>query len=48
MSLEFDHGTMVPLHFLVPRMDRPVVPILCQHACGTAAERAVLPRTRAA
>jgi aromatic ring-opening dioxygenase catalytic subunit (LigB family) len=27
-ELEFDHGTMVPLHFLAPRMDRPVVPIL--------------------
>ena len=27
-ELEFDHGTMVPLHFLTPRMDRPVVPIL--------------------
>jgi aromatic ring-opening dioxygenase LigB subunit len=26
-ELEFDHGTMVPLHFLVPRMDRPVVPV---------------------
>jgi aromatic ring-opening dioxygenase LigB subunit len=26
-ELEFDHGTMVPLHFLMPRMDRPVVPI---------------------
>jgi aromatic ring-opening dioxygenase LigB subunit len=26
-ELEFDHGTMVPLHFLAPRMDRPVVPI---------------------
>jgi aromatic ring-opening dioxygenase catalytic subunit (LigB family) len=26
-ELEFDHGTMVPLHFLSPRMDRPVVPI---------------------
>ena len=27
-ELEFDHGTMVPLHFLSPRMDRPVVPVL--------------------
>ena len=27
-ELEFDHGTMVPLHFIAPRMDRPVVPIL--------------------
>ena len=26
-ELEFDHGTMVPLHFLSPRMDRPVVPV---------------------
>jgi len=26
-ELEFDHGTMVPLHFLQPGMDRPVVPI---------------------
>jgi aromatic ring-opening dioxygenase catalytic subunit (LigB family) len=26
-ELEFDHGTMVPLHFLSPRMERPVVPI---------------------
>jgi aromatic ring-opening dioxygenase LigB subunit len=26
-ELEFDHGTMVPLHFLMPRMHRPVVPI---------------------
>jgi aromatic ring-opening dioxygenase catalytic subunit (LigB family) len=26
-ELEFDHGTMVPLHFLSPAMDRPVVPI---------------------
>jgi aromatic ring-opening dioxygenase LigB subunit len=26
-ELEFDHRTMVPLHFLAPRMDRPVVPI---------------------
>jgi aromatic ring-opening dioxygenase LigB subunit len=26
-ELELDHGTMVPLHFLAPRMDRPVVPI---------------------
>ena len=27
-ELEFDHGTMVPLHFLAPRMDRPVVPVM--------------------
>jgi aromatic ring-opening dioxygenase catalytic subunit (LigB family) len=27
-ELEFDHGTMVPLHFLSPRMDRPVVPVM--------------------
>jgi aromatic ring-opening dioxygenase catalytic subunit (LigB family) len=26
-ELEFDHGTMVPLHFLSPGMSRPVVPI---------------------
>ena len=26
-ELEFDHGTMVPLHFLSPQMDRPVAPI---------------------
>jgi aromatic ring-opening dioxygenase catalytic subunit (LigB family) len=26
-ELEFDHGTMVPLHFLNPKMERPVVPI---------------------
>jgi len=26
-ELEFDHGTMVPLHFLMPKMDRPIVPI---------------------
>ena len=26
-ELELDHGTMVPLHFLAPRMDRPVVPV---------------------
>jgi aromatic ring-opening dioxygenase catalytic subunit (LigB family) len=26
-ELEFDHGTMVPLHFLSPRMDRAVVPV---------------------
>jgi aromatic ring-opening dioxygenase catalytic subunit (LigB family) len=26
-ELEFDHGTMLPLHFLMPRMDRPIVPI---------------------
>lgn len=26
-ELEFDHGTMVPLHFLAPGMERPVVPI---------------------
>jgi len=26
-ELEFDHGTMLPLHFLSPRMDRPLVPI---------------------
>ncbi len=26
-ELEFDHGTMVPLHFLSPKMERPVVPI---------------------
>jgi aromatic ring-opening dioxygenase LigB subunit len=26
-ELEFDHGTMVPLHFLSPDMSRPVVPI---------------------
>ncbi|MCC6777277.1 MAG: hypothetical protein IT537_11705 [Hyphomicrobiales bacterium] len=27
-ELELDHGTMVPLHFLAPRMDRPVVPVI--------------------
>jgi aromatic ring-opening dioxygenase catalytic subunit (LigB family) len=27
-ELEFDHGTMVPLHFLSPRMDRAVVPVM--------------------
>ena len=27
-ELEFDHGTMVPLHFLAPRMERPVVPVM--------------------
>jgi aromatic ring-opening dioxygenase catalytic subunit (LigB family) len=27
-ELEFDHGTMVPLHFIAPRMDRPVVPVI--------------------
>jgi aromatic ring-opening dioxygenase LigB subunit len=26
-ELEFDHGTMLPLHFLMPRMDRPMVPV---------------------
>ncbi len=26
-ELEFDHGTMLPLHFLMPRMERPVVPV---------------------
>ncbi len=27
-ELQFDHGTMVPLHFIAPRMDRPVVPVI--------------------
>jgi aromatic ring-opening dioxygenase catalytic subunit (LigB family) len=27
-ELEFDHGTMVPLHFITPRMDYPVVPVI--------------------
>src|SRR5262249_2641872 len=27
-ELEFDHGTMVPLHFLTPQMKLPVVPII--------------------
>ena len=27
-ELEFDHGTMVPLHFLTPQMRTPVVPII--------------------
>jgi hypothetical protein len=27
-ELEFDHGTMVPLHFLTPEMSTPVVPIV--------------------
>jgi aromatic ring-opening dioxygenase catalytic subunit (LigB family) len=27
-EMRFDHGTMVPLHFLTPRMDLPVVPIM--------------------
>ena len=26
-ELEFDHGTMLPLHFLMPKMDRPIVPL---------------------
>ena len=26
-ELEFDHGTMVPLHFLMPGMELPVVPV---------------------
>ncbi len=26
-ELHFDHGTMLPLHFLTPRMDVPVVPV---------------------
>jgi aromatic ring-opening dioxygenase catalytic subunit (LigB family) len=26
-ELEFDHGTMLPLHFLMPAMDRPIVPV---------------------
>jgi aromatic ring-opening dioxygenase catalytic subunit (LigB family) len=26
-ELEFDHGTMLPLHFLMPKMDRPIVPV---------------------
>src|ERR1043166_110597 len=26
-ELEFDHGTMLPLHFIMPKMDRPVVPV---------------------
>src|SRR5262249_58560787 len=27
-ELQFDHGTMVPLSLIMPRMDRPVVPVL--------------------
>jgi aromatic ring-opening dioxygenase catalytic subunit (LigB family) len=27
-EMAFDHGTMVPLHFLTPDMDLPIVPIL--------------------
>ena len=27
-EIELDHGTMVPLHFLSPRMDRPMVPVI--------------------
>ena len=27
-EMEFDHGTMVPLHFLAPRMDRAILPIM--------------------
>jgi hypothetical protein len=27
-EMEFDHGTMIPLHFLTPQMDIPVVPIV--------------------
>ena len=27
-EMEFDHGTMVPLHFLTPAMDVPVVPVM--------------------
>jgi aromatic ring-opening dioxygenase catalytic subunit (LigB family) len=27
-EMQFDHGTMVPLNFLTPRMDVPVVPIM--------------------
>jgi AmmeMemoRadiSam system protein B len=27
-ELRLDHGTMVPLHFLTPRMDLPIVPIV--------------------
>jgi aromatic ring-opening dioxygenase LigB subunit len=26
-ELEFDHGTMLPLHFLMPTMNRPIVPV---------------------
>ena len=26
-ELEFDHGTMLPLHFLMPKMDRAIVPV---------------------
>jgi aromatic ring-opening dioxygenase catalytic subunit (LigB family) len=27
-ELEFDHGTMVPLHFLTPQMNVPMVPVI--------------------
>ncbi len=27
-EMSFDHGTMVPLHFLTPAMDLPIVPIM--------------------
>ena len=39
-ELEFDHGTMVPLHFIAPRMDRPGGAGDLQHARRAAAERA--------
>ena len=26
-ELEFDHGTMLPLHFLMPKLNRPIVPV---------------------
>jgi aromatic ring-opening dioxygenase catalytic subunit (LigB family) len=28
LEMELDHGTMVPLHFLTPKMNYPVVPIM--------------------
>ncbi|WP_409187917.1 hypothetical protein [Bradyrhizobium sp. RDM4] len=33
-EMKFDHGTMVPLSFLVPEMDIPVVPILFNTLCS--------------
>jgi len=27
-EMKFDHGTMIPLHFLTPQMDIPIVPIV--------------------
>jgi aromatic ring-opening dioxygenase catalytic subunit (LigB family) len=27
-EMEFDHGTMIPLHFLMPKMNLPVLPVM--------------------